>query len=322
MDIGITYSSNPSRLIQASGEFLSNNIREIGKNVQSAILEINTRKDLARFAQNLQQNVNPNSDDFANQAVQVAANHPLAVQDPRGQIALNILGKAHGQYQEAKNLVTRFNQQSQMVGMRNEAALGQIAARTAGTLEAEQIRQQGRKDLANLRQDQAIEMQDMRNADVLGQIEARAQAAASKPMTPYQQAQLGRMTKKDQVDAIKTEVTQLDKDITSAVRQYESSFKREQEAASAEEKARHQSDKTEIGKIADDLKKKKDERLKALSDLESSVDQAADDILPPVPVAAAATPNEMVLVFDPQGRPGKIRASQLEAALQNGYKRR
>lgn len=106
-DIGITYSSNPSRLIQQSGEFLSNNIRDIGKQIQGTILEINTKKDLARFAQNLQQNVNPNSEDFAQQAVQVAANHPLAIQDPRGQIALNILGKAHGEWKQAQLAVQR-----------------------------------------------------------------------------------------------------------------------------------------------------------------------------------------------------------------------
>lgn len=323
-DIGITYSSNPSRLIQQSGEFLSNNIRDIGKQIQGTILEINTKKDLARFAQNLQQNVNPNSEDFAQQAVQVAANHPLAIQDPRGQIALNILGKAHGEWKNAQTLVNRFGQQQALAGIRNENALGQIAARTAGQLEAEQIRQSGRKDLANLRQDQQKEILDMRNEDVLGQIEARANAAASKPMTPYQQAQIGRMTKKDQVDALKTEITQLDRDIASHVSQYEKSFKREQEAQ-GEEKLRHQADKTEIGKIADELKKKKEDRLKALRDLESAaVEETNADMLPPVtPNAAAPAPGvRRVPVFDPSGQPLNIREDQLDAALQAGWKRR
>lgn len=324
MDIGVTYSSNPAKLVQASGEFLSNNIRDIGRQVQSTILEINTKKDLARFAQNLQQNVNPNSEDFAQQAVQVAANHPLAIQDPRGQIALNILGKAHGEWKNAQTLVNRFGQQQALAGIRNENALGQIAARTAGQLEAEQIRQSGRKDLANLRQDQQKEILDIRNEDVLGQIEARANAAASKPMTPYQQAQIGRMTKKDQVDAIKTEITQLDRDIASHVSQYEKSFKREQEAQ-GEEKLRHQADKTEIGKIADELKKKKEDRLKALRDLESAaVEETNADMLPPVtPNAAAPAPGvRRVPVFDPSGQPLNIREDQLDAALQAGWKRR
>jgi hypothetical protein len=42
----------------------------------------------------------------------------------------------------------------------------------------------------------------------------------------------------------------------------------------------------------------------------------------PGAVAPAASNTEFVLVLDPSGKPGKIRASQLESALANGYRRR
>jgi hypothetical protein len=50
---------------------------------------------------------------------------------------------------------------------------------------------------------------------------------------------------------------------------------------------------------------------------------APQGVLPePGAVSPAASNTEFVLVFDPSGKPGKIRASQLESALANGYRRR
>lgn len=336
MDIGVTYSSNPSRLIQKSGEFLSNNIRDIGKQIQGTILEINTKKDLARFAQNLQQNVNPNSDDFAQQAVQVAANHPLAIQDPRGQIALNILGKAHGEWKQAQLAVNRFNTPINMPGVglvnRNTGDVIRPAAPPkpvsvygqglVDPLTGDVILPEGTRPSASANAPRALSP-----GAILVDPTGKTLAENPKPeptLTPYQGAQLKRAEKKAAVDAIKTEISQYEKDIASAVRQYEASFKREQNAQ-GDEKLRHQADKTEIGKIADDLKKKKEDRLKALRDLESSaVEEDSADMLPPVtPNAAAPAPGvRRVPVFDPQGNPLNIREDQLDAALQAGWKRR
>lgn len=335
-DIGITYSSNPSRLIQQSGEFLSNNIRDIGKQIQGTILEINTKKDLARFAQNLQQNVNPNSDDFAQQAVQVAANHPLAIQDPRGQIALNILGKAHGEWKQAQLAVNRFNTPINMPGVglvnRNTGDVIRPAAPPkpvsvygqglVDPLTGDVILPEGTRPSASANAPRALSP-----GAILVDPTGKTLAENPKPeptLTPYQGAQLKRAEKKAAVDAIKTEISQYEKDIASAVRQYEASFKREQEAQ-GDEKLRHQADKTEIGKIADDLKKKKEDRLKALRDLESAaVEEDSADMLPPVtPNAAAPAPGvRRVPVFDPSGQPLNIREDQLDAALQAGWKRR
>ncbi len=151
-------------------------------------------------------------------------------------------------------------------------------------------------------------------------------------LTDYQRKQLenrdqdqARMQKKEAAAAIKTEVSQLTQDIDSAVRQYEASFKRETSASDPGEKARHQADKTEIGKIADQLKAKKAERLKALQELEAAdvIGTVAPELVPQggvVPAPAGA--NQRVPVLNPNGVAGFLPASQVEAALQNGYKRR
>lgn len=337
MDIGITYSQNPSKLIESSGKFLSDNIRSIGQSVQSTILEINTKKDLARFAQNLQQNVNPNSDDFAQQAVQVAANHPLAIQDPRGQIALNILGKAHGEWKQAQLAVNRFNTPINMPGVglvnRNTGDVIRPAAPPkpvsvygqglVDPLTGDVILPEGTRPSASANAPRALSP-----GAILVDPTGKTLAENPKPeptLTPYQGAQLKRAEKKAAADAIKTEISQLDRDITSGVNQYEKSMKREQEATTPEEKARHAADWSAIGKITDELKKKKEDRLKALRDLESAaVEEDSADMLPPVaPNAAAPAPGvRRVPVFDPSGQPLNIREDQLDAALQAGWKRR
>ncbi len=317
VDIGIGYSSNPASLIQNSGKFLSDNIRQIGANVQSTILELNTRKDLGNMVQNLQ-SLNVQSDQFPIQAAQVFASHPLAAKDERGQLALASLGKAHNEWRTMRDMTARFGNQQALAGIRNENAIGQIAARTQGQTVVEGLKQEGRKELL-----------DIRNEDVLGQIEARASAEATKPITPYQQGQLdirakseARMDKKAMADAIKTEITQLDRDINSAVSQYEKSMKREQDATTPEEKARHAADWSAVGKIADELKLKKAARLKSLQELE-----VAGEVLPPIgPDSVMPQPSsgkqEKVPVIDPNGVAGFLPANQVDAALQNGFKRR
>lgn len=335
-DIGITYNSNPSRLIQQSGEFLSNNIRDIGKQIQGTILEINTKKDLARFAQNLQQNVNPNSEEFAQQAVQVAANHPLAIQDPRGQIALNILGKAHGEWKQAQLAVDRFGRPINVPGVglvdpRTNKVLQATPSRPVNVygqglvdpLTGEVVVPEGTRQSPSSSAPRALSP-----GAILVDPTGKTLAENPKPeptITPYQGAQLKRAEKKAAADALKTEISQLDRDITSGVNQYEKSMKREQEATTPEEKARHAADWSAIGKITDELKKKKEDRLKALRDLESAaVEETNADLLPPVtPNAAAPAPGvRRVPVFDPSGQPLNIREDQLDAALQAGWKRR
>lgn len=320
MDIGVTYSSNPARLIQQSGQYLSQNIREIGQQVQGTILELNTRKDIGRMAQNLS-TLNVQSDAFPIQAAQVFAQHPLAAQDGRGQMVLKALGQAHGEWRKNKDLLARFDQQENMLGMRNQATLEQIAARNQATTEQIGARAAGAEHIENLRQEGRKELLDMRNTDVLGQIEARANAAATKPMTPYQQGQLSRADRKAQVDAIKTEIAEMDKNILSGERAYKDAMAREQKATDPAEKARHASDWSAVGQLTDELKKKKEERLAALRNLMAGED-SEEVLVPPGAIAPAPVVDETVAVINPSGKNVKIRRSQLEAALQNGYKQR
>lgn len=331
-DIGISYSSNPARLIQDSGRFLSDNIRQIGQQVQGTILELNTRKDIARMAENLS-SLNVQSEAFPIQAAQVFAAHPLAAQDGRGQMVLKALGQAHHDWRQTQVAMNRgpaFVSTPQGIMDKRTGAIttpaptkpmsvfgvGLVDPLTGETIVPEGTRTSPGASAPKTLSPGAILV------DPQGKKIAENPKAAPS-LTPYQSEQLKRSDRKAQVDALKTEIGEIDKNITSAVRQYELSYKREKEAANAAEQARHQADKTAIGQVADDLKKKKEERLKALQDLMTADDEAGDLGLPPVGAdAAAPAQNDVVLVIDPQGRPGKIPASQLEAALQNGFKRR
>lgn len=330
-DIGITYSSNPSRLIQQSGEFLSNNIRDIGKQIQGTILEINTKKDLARFAQNLQQNVNPNSDDFAQQAVQVAANHPLATQDPRGQIALNILGKAHGEWKQAQLAVDRYNNPVVVPGVG-------LTNRTTGQV----IRGVPPKTVTVGRNSRLVDAVTGEGiVDPLPEPEVFVNTpggpmnrstgldVSGNPIVPPQKgAMTDAQAQKARLESVKAQQIATGKMRDDLRQKLNANRAREAAFMKLDEPTRQQrvAELAEIHKERKSLELMDSEAVGALNgyiqELQTLGDVESAAILPPVSELAAAPNDELVAVFNPQGQPKKIKRSQLEAALKNGYKQR
>lgn len=219
MALGIEQNSIAPGLIMQSGKMLSDNIRDIGKQVQSSIYEINTRKDLAAMAEEIQAGaVIPQSDDFAQNAVALGFRHPLAIQDPRGQMALNILGKSHGEWQQQKLATARLEGQLPLIEARNRSTLAQIAARTTGAQETEEMRQQGRKELEGIRQENRVINQDARTQGQIDVIKERQNA----PMTPAQRESVAlrkqserRARIKEQVDSVERDIRALEQSLRS-----------------------------------------------------------------------------------------------------------
>lgn len=327
MALGIEPNSIAPNLIAQSGKMLSDNIRDIGKQVQSSIYEINTRKDLAAMAQELQQGaVIPQSEDFAQQAVAFGFRHPLAIQDPRGQMALNVLGKAHGEWRQGQLVKERLDAQLPLIAARNQASLGQIAARTAGQLEVSSANQSGREKLEELRQGNRLEAIDTRTQGQLDVLEKRQNA----PMTPAQSATIALRKNAERRAAIKEQVDSVERDI----RALETSIRGESKMNVLP------GEKEEWQKQVEKLRDQRNQLLQQFNapptaeeitvepelgavPPSAAAPQGDTSVLPaPGAVAAPASNTEFVLVFDPSGKPGRIRASQLESALANGYKRR
>lgn len=327
MALGIETNSIAPNLIMQSGKMLSDNIRDIGKQVQSSIFEINTKKDLAAMAQEIQAGaVIPQSENFAQDAVAFGFRHPLAIQDPRGQMALNVLGKAHSEWRQGQLVKERLDAQLPLIEARNKSTLGQIAARTAGQLEVSSANQVGRKELEEVRQENRLETQDARTQGQLSVLEARQKA----PMTPAQSASIALRKNADRRTAIKEQVDSVERDI----RALETSLR------SGDKMSPLPGEKEEWQKQVIKLRDQRNqllERMNAAPTAEeltiepelgavppgAAAPQGDGGVLPaPGSVATPASNTEFVLVFDPSGKPGRVRASQLESALANGYKRR
>lgn len=351
MALGIEQNSIAPQLIQSSGQALVQGIRQIGQQISGHLTEMQTKRDLAAMAQDLQ-GINPQSNEFPVQLTQLVSRHPMAVRDERGQMALSVLGKAHGAWQAEESDARAFNRAMALQGYRSRAA--QAAATTAAKERA------GRPiNTPGGLYDPELPISDPLTGETLvGGIvpgteppnrgtgnrvlapgamlldptgKKIAENPRSSEMTPYQREQLNRMGKKDRISAINREIDQFDQDIKSAENAYENIFKRETEATDPANKARYQAEKTEMGKVADQLKAEKKKRMEMLRQIESAPEEKVDitTVVEPelggVPQnAAAPSPAnaQRVPVFDPNGNPMQLRADQLEAALQAGWKRR
>jgi len=348
MPLGIEQNSIAPSLIQNSGSALVQGIRQIGQQISGHLTEMQTRKDLAGFAEEMQ-GLNPESTDFPVQLTQVASRHPMAIRDERGQMAMSVLGKAHGQWQASQQDALAFQRAMQMQGVKDTAAASRAAAADTrrnsrpvsvygvglvDPLTGETVVAEGERGGGTTMPFRSTP-QGIMDART-GQITA---PLPTKTATPYQEATLRQRERRDRLTSLNQQATRFDKDIDSHVRAYEKAYDREIKATDEAEKLKHQNDKTEIGKIADALKSKKAQLLDEIGKL--TAEDAADvvepelgevpenaaspdvGVVPPagtIPPAASST--EMIMVFDPEGKPGKVRASQLEAALQNGYRRR
>jgi hypothetical protein len=356
MALGIEQNNIAPQLIQNSGAALVQGIRQIGQQISGHLTELQTKRDLGAMAQELQ-GLNVQSNEFPVQLTQMLSRHPLAARDERGQMALSILGKAHGQWQAGEAEARAFNRAMAMQTRRTQDA------RSNAEFE-EELR--GKRPLnvpgVGLVQPDEID-------EVTGQPKLLVPAApragtgprvlspgavlvdptgkklaenptSAKSMTEYQKAQLRRGELKDKASAINAEINQFDSDITSAERAYEAAFKREMETEDEDEKQKHISTKTELGKIADSLRAEKRKRLELLAkirqeDAAAPVEEVVVEpelgaappvgVLPApgaVAVPAAGANVRRVPVLDPNGAPLNIREDQLEAALQAGWKRR
>lgn len=127
MALGIEPNSIAPALIRDSGQALVQGIRQIGQQISGHLTEMQTKRDLAGLAQEMQ-GMNPQSADFPVQLMQIASRHPMAVRDERGQMAMSILGKAHGAWQASQADTLAFQRQMQMQGLRDAAAAERAAA--------------------------------------------------------------------------------------------------------------------------------------------------------------------------------------------------
>jgi hypothetical protein len=350
MALGIEQNNVAPQLIQNSGAALVQGIRQIGQQISGHLTELQTKRDLGAMAQELQ-GLNVQSNEFPVQLTQMLSRHPLAARDERGQMALSILGKAHGQWQAGEAEARAFNRAMAMQTRRTQDARDQFDYETAakrrtpqnigGALVVPEDPVTGQPNVLLPAPARGGTTTPFRSTPQ-GIMDARTGEITSPPapktMTEYQKAQLRRGELKDKASAINAEINQFDSDITSAERAYEAAFKREMDTEDETEKQKHISTKTELGKIADSLRAEKRKRLDLLAkirqeDVAAPVEEVVVEpelgaappvgVLPaPGAVAPAASNTEFVLVLDPSGKPGKIRASQLESALANGYRRR
>jgi hypothetical protein len=121
MALGIEQNNLAPQLIQNSGAALVQGIRQIGQQISGHLTELQTKRDLAAMGQELQ-GLNVQSNEFPVQLTQMLSRHPLAARDERGQMALSILGKAHGQWQAGEAEARAFNRAMAMQGARDRSA--------------------------------------------------------------------------------------------------------------------------------------------------------------------------------------------------------
>lgn len=125
MALGIEQNSIAPQLIQNSGQALVQGIRQIGQQISGHLTEMQTKRDLAALAQETQ-GLNVESADFPVQLTQLVSRHPMAVRDERGQMALSILGKAHGAWQASQADALAFQRQMKMLETRGAQARSQF----------------------------------------------------------------------------------------------------------------------------------------------------------------------------------------------------
>jgi hypothetical protein len=348
MALGIETNNIAPQLIQNSGAALVQGIRQIGQQISGHLTEIQTKRDLGALAQEAQ-GLNPESTDFPLQLMQLGSRHPMALRDERGQMLLSIPAKAHAQWQAGEAEARAFNRAMAMQRQRTRDARDLQTSKPINVprgsrltdpltgeviVDAEPLPEKG----FNLAPGAT-----RYNADGTPIVTAPARTGAG-GLTPYQQEMQKRAATQRNIGFVKTKLSQTREDIKRMEKRYLDL--NEEEKKLNPKKADHAPKLQQIF----DSRKEVGSRLEALGrereQLEQEFERAAvgeeapliaDEELGAVPpdaaapsavlpdlgaVAPAASNSEFVLVVDPQGKPGRIRASQLESALANGYKRR
>jgi hypothetical protein len=287
MALGIEQNNVAPQLIQNSGAALVQGIRQIGQQISGHLTELQTKRDLGAMAQELQ-GLNVQSNEFPVQLTQMLSRHPLAARDERGQMALSILGKAHGQWQAGEAEARAFNRAMAMQTRRTQDARAEFDYETAakrrmpqnigGALVVPEDPVTGQPNVLLPAPARGGTTTPFRSTPQ-GIMDARTgqitTPAAPKTMTEYQKAQLRRGERKDKINAINKEIDQFDQNIASSERAYEAAFKREMDVEKGEEQEKHIATKTELGKVADALKAEKKKRLDLLQKIREEDEEDA-----------------------------------------------
>lgn len=347
MALGIETNNVAPQLIQNSGAALVQGIRQIGQQISGHLTEMQVKRDLGAMAQEMQ-GMNVQSNEFPVQLTQMLSRHPMAARDERGQQALSILGKAHGQWQAGEAEARAFGRAMLMQESRDRSA----------------------RELYDYKREKELsDPQNVGGALVVPRDPATGQPnvllpaparAGAGPKTLAPGAILVDPTGKKLAEnpkAITGSPSELSKERLkiSLLSKSASSLKSEIDRglsrldATEEDQNKALEEVTTIKDKAmkaaaqsrfDELNRKKHAIIKEVNDLKlrhltiqetlgniqagMMGGDGTPEVLPAADAVAApaAAPNELVLVIDPNGVPGKVKASQLEAALQNGYKRR
>lgn len=336
MALGVELNSIAPNLIRDSGQALVQGIRQIGQQLSSHLTEIQTRRDLAAMAQGMQ-GLNVQSNDFPVQLAGFVGQHPLAARDERGQMLLSTLGKAHAQWQAGEEEARAFNRAMAMQGARDRAARdlfdyktkveSQTPQNVGGALVIPNDPVTGQPNVLLPAPSRAGSNRPMvlNQGDVL--VDPTGKRLAENPKSALPSASETRLSKKARIDTLLKQDIQLQREISDRIKRRDELSKQRMETSKAEDIA--YLDNT-VRAIESETAELRDRRLKLQKDIEAIelTPAAAEEPetlgLPPVApnATAPAADAEMILVFDPNGRPGRIKASQLEAALANGYKRR
>lgn len=346
MALGIEPNSIAPALIRDSGQALVQGIRQIGQQISGHLTEMQTKRDLAGLAQEMQ-GMNPQSADFPVQLMQIASRHPLAVRDERGQMAMSILGKAHGAWQASENDAMAFNRAMALQGYKQRAAA--TAAEAAEKARASRPVEIFGKGLVDPVTRETLVPEGTRAGPVrptvlspgAKAIDASGKVIAENLKLPTGSASEARLQKKLQIDLLNKEEAATRQELGQMIRRRDDLSKQRMEIKDADNPNAAYLDNT-IKAIEAEAKALRDRRLEIQKRIEAiEIIPTEDEVEPelgavpagavappaqvaPAPAAlpAAANPSELVPVINPSGKPTNLKRSQVEAALQYGYKLR
>lgn len=118
MALGYENTGTGPKLIQAAGNAMTESIRLTGEQIRKDIIGYNTDKQVAGLLSEAQ-TIQPDSPDFQNQLVGVLAKYPMAANDPRARLGLNLLGNAWEQKNREKELTDTFGRAVTLQGLKN-----------------------------------------------------------------------------------------------------------------------------------------------------------------------------------------------------------
>lgn len=123
MALGYETTGTGPSLIANAGNAMAASIRQTGEQIRKDILSYNQDKQVAGMLTDLQK-VTPDSPTFQNDLIGVLAKYPMAANDDRAKIGLQLLGNSWEQKMRQKELTTRFDQQKTLLGMKGGGLYG------------------------------------------------------------------------------------------------------------------------------------------------------------------------------------------------------